>query len=330
MKKRIIAVLAVVLALLLLVGCAPEADDVSTSDERLNIVTMNFPAYDFARQVGGENVSVQLLLPPGMDCHSYEPTPQDIKTIMAADLFIYTGGENDAWLEDILVGLGEDAPLTFLLTEQVELLSGRIVEGMQHEHDHGDEECDDPAHHHEEAEHRHAPDEHVWTSPVNVMEIVGKLAAKLAEIDPANGEGYLANATAYQAEIAVLDADFRAVVNDAERRHLLFGDRFPFLYFAECYGLEYFAAFPGCAADVEPSAATVAFLIDKAREEQFPVVFNIEFSNGQIAAAIAEGSGAEQLLFHSCHNVTRDEMAAGATYISLMRQNLENLKKALN
>ena len=211
------------------------------------------------------------------------------------------------------------------------------VEGVGHDHeaDHDHGEADDHGHSSHthsgdssEEEHEEA-DEHVWTSPVKAAEITEAIAAKMAEIDPDNAESYTANASAYVEEILKVDVAFREIVDNAERRTIVFGDRFPLRYFAEEYGLEYFAAFPGCSSEAEPSASTLAFLIDKVREERIPVVFSIEFSNGNIARAICESSGAVRRTFNTCHNVTREQMESGATYVSLMTENLGAVREAL-
>ena len=164
---------------------------------------------------------------------------------------------------------------------------------------------------------------------MKAAEITEAIAAKMAEIDPDNAESYRANASAYVEEILKVDAAYREIVDNAERRTIVFGDRFPLRYFAEEYGLEYFAAFPGCSSEAEPSASTLAFLIDKVREERIPVVFSIEFSNGNIARAICESSGAVRRTFNTCHNVTREQMESGATYVSLMTENLDAVREAL-
>ena len=169
----------------------------------------------------------------------------------------------------------------------------------------------------------------MWTSPVKAAEITEAIAQKMAELDPANADDYLANAQDYEAKILDLDAQFRQIAENAERKILVFGDRFPIRYFAEGYGLDYFAAFSGCSSESEPSASTLAFLIDKVREEQIPVVFSIEFSNGNIARAICESTGAVQRTYNSCHNVTKEQMENGATYVSLMSENLEAVREAL-
>ena len=316
MWRRLIALILMVVFCLPVAACEQQSSETAVDDGRLNIVTTIFPPYDFTRQIAGNAVNLHMLLRPGTESHSYDPTPQDIKTIQAADLFIYVGGENDAWVEDILASMGDQAPDTLKMVDCVELLDEEIVEGMQHREV-------------QETEHVHEADEHVWTAPLNAALIADAICEKLCAKDTANAEKYQAANAAYRAELEELDADFRTVVANGSRNLLIFGDRFPFLYFATAYGLEYYAAFPGCAADTEPSAATVAFLIDKARQEQIPVVFEIEFSNGRIADAICEASGAVKLEFHSCHNVTPAEFEAGVSYIDLMRRNLANLQLAL-
>ena len=255
------------------------------------------------------------------------------------------------------------------LMDVTDTVTEEIVEGMMQErgHDHEHEEAGEHDHEHEEAgghdheheeagghdheheetcEHEHEEsdhayggdssheeheeaDEHVWTSPVKAAEITEAIAKKMAEIDPANAEAYLANAGDYEKQILDVDEQFREIVKNAQRRTIVFGDRFPVRYFAEEYGLEYYAAFPGCSSESEPSASTLAFLIDKVREEKIPVVFSIELSNGNIARAICESTDAVQRTFYSCHNVTKQQMEGGATYVSMMSENLEVIREAL-
>lgn len=312
-----------ILILILLTGCgAPAAREEESG--RLQVITTIFPQYDFVRQIAGGQADVRMLLKPGEEIHSYEPTPQDIRDIQNCDLFICVGGENDVWVEEILEAMGEEAPETLRLMDMVEVYSEETVEGMQEEkgaHEHGHDHEED--HDHEEA------DEHVWTSPVNAAVITARIAEAMEEKDPANAALYRENAEAYIGELKRLDDSFRRLTESAVRRTLVFGDRFPLRYFAEEYGLDYYAAFPGCSADCEPSAATMAFLINKVRQEQIPVVFCIEFSNGNIARAICETTGAVPMTFYSCHNVTADQMKAGVTYIDMMEDNLLVLEKAL-
>ena len=214
--------------------------------------------------------------------------------------------------------MGDKRPETLRLVDLTETVAEESVEGMMEE----------KGHDHEESREEEA-DEHVWTSPVKAAEITEAIAQKMAELDPPNADNYLANAQDYEATILDLDAQFRQIAENAERKILVFGDRFPIRYFAEGYGLDYFAAFPGCSSESEPSASTLAFLIDKVREEEIPVVFSIEFSNGNIARAICESTGAVQRTYNSCHNVTKEQMENGATYVSLMSENLEAVREAL-
>ena len=316
---RLMAViLAAGIAAAAVTGCGVKQEE--PDDGKLKIVTTIFPQYDFVRAIAGGTgaVNVRMLLSPGEEVHSYEPTPLDIKEIQNCDLFIYVGAENDVWVDRILENMGDKRPETLRLVDLTETVAEESVEGMMEE----------KGHDHEESREEEA-DEHVWTSPVKAAEITEAIAQKMAELDPPNADNYLANAQDYEATILDLDAQFRQIAENAERKVLVFGDRFPIRYFAEEYGLDYFAAFPGCSSESEPSASTLAFLIDKVREEEIPVVFSIEFSNGNIARAICESTGAVQRTYNSCHNVTKEQMENGATYVSLMSENLEAVREAL-
>lgn len=296
-------------------GCAPQSKEPEDGD-RLRVVATIFPPYDFARQITVGLADITMLLPPGAESHSFEPTPQDMAAIQAADVFICIGGPSEAWVRRILESMDAGPGRVVSLLELVETVEEERVEGMQEEEGHAGEE--DPE-----------LDEHVWTSPANARIIAAALADVLCQADPANAQAYRDNAAAYDAQLAALDADYAQAVAQGRRKTLVFGDRFPFRYLADAYGLAYRAAFPGCAAQAEPSAATVAYLIDTVKREGIPVVFHIEFSDQKMADLICEATGAKALLLHSCHNVSRDEFEAGATYLSLMRQNLEQIREAL-
>lgn len=314
------------LCLALLAGCAAStgiAGQVTDEEDgKLKIVATIFPAYDFARAVAGEDAQVQMLLKPGEEVHSYEPTPQDIIDIQNCDLFIYTGGENDVWIDDILEDMGDRKPDVIKMLDLVDTYTEETVEGMQEEK--GEENAGSG-----ETDSEEEPDEHVWTSPQNAIQIVAAIEEKMAKADPSHSADYEKNAADYEAQIQTVDDQLWDVVNHAKRKTLVFGDRFPLRYFAEEFGLTYYAAFSGCSSDSEPSARTLAFLINKVKEDNIPVVFSIEFSNGNIARAICETTGAEHLTFQTCHNITADQMNAGETYVSLMRQNVKVLKEAL-
>ncbi len=322
MKKSLIFLFILCLILSL---CACGEAPAESGGEGLNIVCTLFPAYDFAREIAGEKANVVLLVPPGSEAHSFEPTPQDIIRIENCDLLLCNGGESETWLEELLEGRENDI-LTLTMMDCVETLEEETKEGMQateHSHEEHNE------HEHEEHGHEEEYDEHVWTSPVNAELIVSALCERLCEIDPENGSFYRANWKNYVAELQELDAAFRKTVENGKFDTLIFADRFPVRYFVEEYGLDYYAAFPGCTDDTEPSARTVAFLIDKVREEGIPAVMFIEFSNEKMADVICEDTGCEKLLFHSCHNVSAGQLKKGVSYLELMWANVESLKEAL-
>lgn len=332
MKRMFAALLSLTLFAALLSGCAGREPVSSGKAGGFSIVATSFPAYDLARAVCGQAAEITLLLPPGAESHSYEPTPRDILAVEDCGLFLYLGGESDAWVETILSSL--DAPAeTLRMIDCVETLEEETLEGMTaqgHSHDDHDDHDDHSGDHESHGLGEvHEIDEHVWTAPENAGCIARAIARRAAELDPGNAQVYLAAADAYQQEIDTLDRDFREFFDTTGEKTLVFGDRFPLRYFAEAYGLTCYAAFPGCSTQTEPSAATVAFLTEKVREEGISTVFYIEFSNHLVADSIAEAAGAETALFHSCHNVSHQDLEAGATYLSLMRRNLETLKQCM-
>ena len=323
-------------ALLLLTGCAGSAKETadSTENEKLSAVATIFPQYDFLRAIGGDHLDLHMLLSPGAESHSFEPTPGDMITVSECDLFVYVGGDSDAWVETILDSVDTSNKEVVTLMDCVDTVAEETVEGMEthgHAHDHEDEDADhdEDSHDHEDESHGEQ-DEHVWTSPKNAMRIVQKLCDALCRLDPENADDYQANTASYLASLTSLDEEFSDVTANASRHTIVFGDRFPFRYFADAYGLDYYAAFPGCSSESEASAKTLSFLIDKINEEQIPVVFHTELSNEKMTDCICEATGAKKLLLHSCHNVSKDDFENGATYLSLMEQNVAALKEALN
>ena len=282
----------------------------------LNVVSVIFPSYDFVRVIAGDRVNLVKLLPPGAESHSYEPSPRDIVTIKESDLFIYSGGENSTWVDRILqtINVPGDHMNILRLMDLVGTVEEELVEGME-----DDDDAGFPP----------ARDEHVWTSPKNAASIAASIARALCDLDPANAEFYRQNAADYLVSLDELNSSFRSIADGAKRKTIVFGDRFPFRYLADEYGLTYYAAFPGCSAETEPSAATVAFLINKIKSEHIPVVFHIELSNEKMADTISEATGARKLLLHSCHNVTRKEFESGASYLDLQKANAEHLREAL-
>ncbi|MCL2494257.1 MAG: metal ABC transporter substrate-binding protein [Oscillospiraceae bacterium] len=282
-------------------------------DDTLRVVATIFAPYDFARAVAGGLAGVTMLLPPAGESHSFEPTPRDVIAIRRCDVFIYVGGESDAWVERILSGMDTSRMRVVTLMDCVDTVEEAIIEGMQAGNEYGGEELD----------------EHVWTSPKNAALITRKIAAAMCAADPRNAEQYRQNTLTYLAELDALDAAFQSLVGGAARRTIAFGDRFPFRYFTDAYGLDYCAAFPGCSAETEAGAKTVIFLIEKIRAEGIPVVFHTELSNRSMAGAIAGATGAQVRQLHACHNISREDFAAGRTYLDLMEENLEALRAAL-
>ncbi len=331
MRKMISLIISAVLLTAILAGCSNRTAEIdSGAPDKISVIATIFAPYDFARQIIGDKAEIRMLLPPGSESHSYEPTPQDRIAIESCDVFIYVGGESDAWVTDVLEAVDTANMKIVTLMDCVEAVEEEIVEGMEDdEHDHADEDEHTDEHDHADEEPA-ALDEHVWTSPRNAKLIVEKISNAIAEKDSANAEIYRQNTAAYLSKLDELDAAFQEVVDNAVRKTIVMGDRFPFRYLADAYGLTYFAAFPGCSTDSEPSAATVAFLEDKIKAEGIPVVFHIELSNMNMATQIAEDTGAKVLLLHACHNITKDDFQNGATYLELMNNNVSALKEALS
>ncbi len=313
MRKRVICLLLVLL--FLLPGCGRRAKPDSGN---LQVVCTLFPYYDFVRQIGGDDVDVTLLVAAGREAHSFEPTPLDVITLSQADVFIYNGGESEVWVEDILAASGESIGTVLAMMDYADTLAEEVAEGMQVREEDDEEE--------DEIEY----DEHIWTSPVIAMELCRVIGQTLMDADPAHAENYQARLDGYLAELTELDGAFRQVVDGAQRTTLVFGDRFPLLYFCRTYGLDYRAAFHGCASDTEPSLHTLKYLIDKVNDEHIPVVYTIELSSRKIADAIADTTGARVLTFQSCQTVSRTDFDAGETYLSLMRRNVDALKEGLS
>ena len=323
MRRLLTGLLALALAASL-TACGHEPPQ---DDGRLRVVCTLFPYYDFARQIGGDAVDVALLVPAGRETHSFEPTPRDVIRISEADVFIYNGGESEQWVSDILDAAGEDIPCVLSMMDTAELYEEEYAEGMQgasghdhadHDHDHGAEDEDA------------AYDEHIWTSPVTAMSLCRAITDGLCQADPAHAEDFRARLEDYLTELEALDGTFREIVAEGSRNLLVFGDRFPLLYFCREYGLDYRAAFHGCAGDTEPSLATLKYLIDLVREQHIPVVYTIELSSRKVAEAIAETTGAQVRTFHSCQTVSRAEFDSGVTYLQLMEANADALREGLS
>jgi zinc transport system substrate-binding protein len=330
MKK----VFAFLLSFGLLVSCIVTCAGAEAN--QINIVTTIFPIYDWVREVVGDNAThanITLLLDNGVDLHSYQPTAQDILAISTADLFIYVGGESDEWVEDVLQSAMNPNLKAINLVDAMgeDIKTEEVVEGMEHDHDHEDSE--DHEEHDHEHEHEEEADEHVWLSLRNAGKLTRIIADTLSEIDPDYAEYYQANASAYIGKLADLDARYTDTVNGSACKTILFGDRFPFRYLADDYGLTYFAAFSGCSAESEASFETIVFLAGKTDELGLPAVLTIEHPKTRIAETIVQATSAKDqkiLVLDSMQGTTVSDIQAGMTYLSVMESNLEVLKEALN
>ena len=307
--------------------------------KKYSVVSTSFPGYDFARAVTkNTNISTKMLVKPGAETHTFEPTPQDIIDIKNADMFIYVGGDSDTWVEKILKDVDTKKTHVMKLIDLVSTVNEEIVEGMEDEDEHDHEHDHDHSHSHEhDHDHDHKYDhdeeeegpeidEHVWTSPKKAMEIVKKIAKVASEIDAAEETKINDNAEKYVAEIAQVDKDLHQAI-DGKISEIVVADRFPFRYFADEFGLKYAAAFSGCSEQTEASAKTISFLINKVKQDKIKKIYKIELSNGKIAETVSKDTGAEVLELHSAHNVTADDFSKGVTYVDLMKRNLVALSK---
>lgn len=325
MKKVILYILSAALMMSLL-GCAQVNTSAKSSENGLSIVTTIFPPYDFARAITDGKADVTMLIDPGAEVHTFDPTPDDIIKIQNADAFIYTGGENDAWVDQVLESMDTSDKTILRLMDAVTPVEEETVEGMQSDHENAHEEDADD---HEEEEHEHEFDEHIWTSPKNAINMINYITEALENVDSANARVYAQNAADYTAQIQLVDEQIHAIVDASKTNLLVVADRFPFRYLADEFSLDYRAAFSGCSSESDVSAGTLAYLIDTVKENEIKHIYYIEFSNQAVAKAVGEQTGAELLLLHSCHNVTKEDFEAGVTYLSLMQSNAENLEKGL-
>lgn len=310
-KKPLTALTAIasVAAILVVMSLAPNTE---LKKEKLSIITTGFASYDFARQITHEKADVEMLLSPGEESHTFEPTPSDIMKIQDCDVFIYGGGESDEWVNDILDSIDTKKISIVKMMEVTETKKEDIVEGMEH---------------HEESEYEY--DEHVWTSPKKAIEIVQAINDALCKSDSVNADFYKIQSDEYIKELKSLDADFSSISVSTANKHFIIGDRFPFKYLFDEYGFSYYAAFPGCSAESDASPTTIAFLIEKVKSESVPVVFKVDLSSGNVAKSIADSTGAKVDTLYSCHIISSDDFLSGETYISLMQRNIKALSQAI-
>lgn len=320
MKKISFLICSAVLFISILTGCA----GADVSDKALKIVCTNFPAYDFVMNIIGEKsteIEVVYLLEKGVDMHNYQASAEAITQIMSADLVVYVGGESEEWVEDVLDNTDSKELVTVKFMDVVELEEEVIKEGMEHDHsEHG--------HHANKVSY----DEHVWLSLKNAVRILETLETALVNIDADNKDFYCENADSYKAKIVALDDEFAKITTLADGKVLIVADRFPFLYMAKDYGIEYYAAFPGCSAESEAGFETITFLAEKVKAYNVSTVFQIETSDGSLVETVINASGVQNVkrgILDSMQSVSKEKIDDGYSYFSAMQYNLESLREAL-
>lgn len=328
---------ALLLAAGLLTACASGAKQPDADSGGVSIVTTIFPEYDWVRNILGDNpakADVTMLLDNGVDLHSFQPAAGDILKISTCDLFIYIGGESDKWADDVLrQAVNKDMIVIKLLDELGDAAKEEeVIEGMQEEHDHEREEGEENDHGHEHEGGGIEYDEHIWLSLKNAAVLVEKISEAIRKIDPDNADVYKKNSEDYQEKLKALDAEYQEAVSKASLDTLLFGDRFPFRYLTDDYGLSYYAAFVGCSAETEASFETITFLARKTDELSLPAVMTIEGRDQRIAETIVRSTRTKDqriLTLDSMQAVTAKDVENGAEYLSIMEKNLSVLKEAL-
>ena len=362
LRKSVVFIVTISM-ILGMAGCGKTTE--KEDNYRLKIVTSLFPYYDMARAVIGDvkGIDLKMIVTPGQDSHSFEPTPSDVIQMENADVLIYNGGSLETWIDTLLDSLNNKNQIKMKMMDYVDVLNEEIVEGMdtrfeEHDHDehshkednhnkgkhkedshseenhkednHSEDSSNDSEFHNEDSEEEHEEtDEHIWTSPVNEIIMTEKICETLSKALPEEKENFQKNAESYISQLKELDNEFRTIVENAKTNEIIFADKFPLQYFAKEYGLKYYAAFPGWGSDMEPSAKTIAFLVDKIKEDNIKAVFYLELSSHIVADAIETDTGAKPLQFNSCHNITQKQFDSGVTYVDLMKKNVNNLKIAL-
>lgn len=326
--KRFLMMLAVsLMVVLLLAGCSNARNNTDSNDNKqLSIVATIYPEYDWVLNILGEkkdNAEVMLLVDNGTDLHSYEPTAKDMVTIAKCDVFIYVGGESDQWVEDALKqATNKNMQVVNLMDVMGDTKKEEeLKEGMQTKKEIIKKEETEPEY-----------DEHVWLSLKNTQKFVMAIADAIAKADAANADIYSANAKSYSDKLSALDGEYTKTVKNAKQRTLLFGDRFPFRYMTEDYGIDYYAAFNGCSAETEASFETIKFLAGKVDELNLKNVMIIENSDGEIARTIIKNTKNKNqkiLILDSLQSVGKKDMESGQTYLKIMESNLNVIKEAL-
>ncbi len=321
--KKIGALLLCVCLLFSMAGCNAKKEE----KKGVQVVATLFPHYDFAKEVVGDLGEVTLLLDPGMESHSFDPSTADMVTINKADVFVYTGPALETWVAQMTDSFSKDLQVVDLSSQILsELEGGRDQDSKTNEEIDKDQEADDTDH----ADHHHDVDPHIWTSPVYAMEMVKMIRDAVCEADPEHAVTYENNAADYLEKLEKLDEKFKNIVAGGKRKEIVHGGRFALYHFAKEYGVEWEAAYDTCTEQAEPSAKKIVELTEEIKEEKIPVIFCEELMEPKVAKSISEATGAQMLLLHSCHNVSGEDFEKGVTYLELMEQNANNLQIALN
>ncbi len=326
--RRLAALLFACVCLPLLTACRTQP---AQADGRIQVVATVFPQYDFARAIAGEYADVTLLLAAGQEMHNYEPTPMDMAEIAQCDIFLRIGGESEVWTDRLLGALDTSAMDVVTLMEHIEAPLAQ----EHHHHGHDEEEHGENGHGTEAEEvcdesHEHGEfDEHIWNSPVNAIAMVEAVCDSLCAADAAHAAVFRERADAYIAQLRELDEKYRTLSQECEDPVLMVGDKFPFRYLAAEYGFHYAAAFTGCSSETEPTIGSLSLLFEEAKHHGLDTVFYLEFSSRKIADRISAVTGAEAVMLHPCHNVSKEDLQNGTTFLDLMQQNYEVIKEAL-
>jgi len=314
MKKIISIFITFFLVIFLVVFLAERnvSSEGSVANEKVKIVATLFPQYDFVKQIGKDRVDVKLLLPPGTETHTYDPSPKDIININESDIFVYTGDYMEPWAKNIASNIEEKVTVIDASNKAIYI---------KEEHSHDNEE---------HGEHKHEYDPHIWLDISNAKIMVDNILEALIQIDSENKEYYIKNANEYKRKLDSLDQAFEETINHSKRNIICFGDKFSYMYFVEAYNLDYISVYDSCLAEAEPSISKLLEIEEQIQKENIPVVFYESLSEGKIAKQIANDMKIKALVFSSVHTVSSEEIENGATYMSVMEQNLENLKIALN
>ncbi len=316
--RKLLTLVTAVALVLGLCACSSESSYFESDNGKLKIISTVFPPYDLAKHIAGDNAEIKILLPPGSEAHTYEPTAKEIIAIQNCDIFLYIGGENEQWADKLINSNDTSKVKVVKLIDCVPTLSEEDEEEHEDEHNHHDHD------------HEHETDEHIWTSPKNARLMLSAVYDAICGVDPDNSRIYNKNKDAYDKQLADLDSDYKTAVDNAKNKTIVLADKFPFRYLAHEYGLDCYAAFSSCSDESEPSVSTMIKLTKRIKQDNVPVVYYLEFSSTKIADTLCDETGATKLMLHSCHNVSKQDIENNVSYVDLMKKNLENLKVALN